>query len=711
VVIGTEDPTTGLQIYAGDDGLERWFSAVPIDEVAGVDKTVTIVVADMDGDGLKDITVGREPTGEFKGFKQTRQYEEGKFAWTQNHIPDCGDADGANVADMTGLAVAELLGGDEVPEVVAVSAKLSTVAVLQRDKSGLTMGDTYACLPQAFAAQGAFQQLLLLGSEPGKVLVTDLDRDGLSELVVLNKGSGNVAVLEDYAPEATLFQVAESKVVYYNVGPDPFRVWRFDQDQDGCDDLLVIHEGSAVYSWLRNPACDGNLVAAVDSPCPIDPNDPGGRLAPFELGVDDIDLKPDAFDDVVLLTETINVPDAVGKPVPYYPLWFYASRTQGGDGIVSTAEGAGLLPPEYAWSVTDFALGNVAKTSHPDVLVAFSAPVDTPTDDDPPDDVPEEAKEPLSRNAIAAMYWAGDDDMFLPVPAIDTVPFYAEPVAIALGDVHSLTPDNMVDFVTVHAEKGVPGSEGYRPPRVASYQVNASGTGAPFLKRDTKVGEPDGVGNGPIDAVMGPVTPLGDELNDVLVVNRQNQDVSVYMGTNQGLFADAFPAFGLGVEPLAVELVDWNADCFLDVAILTADNLAVAYWNDIAEVFEPAAFFYADDEAISLGVKNDAVKGAVELLVSDTNHDCRDDLVVLNKSRSQVHVFVSSGTKAPGVARPIPPVAFPTGSGPIRLAKGDLNGDACEDLAVLNGKGESITVLISGNCVACTPPVDCSGNP
>lgn len=719
VVIGTQDSTTGLQIYQGDDGLERWFSEGPVDEVAGVDLTATLAVADMDGDGLKDITIGRQAGGEFKGFKQTRQYDEGRFAWTQNYIPSCNAPSGTlGVADMNGLAVADLLDGDgvAVPEIVAVSATLSTVSVFRREMIGLPMAHRYTCLPTAFAIQGGtFAPDLLLGAEPRQVLVTDVNGDDLQDLVVVNQGSGNVAVLPSYV-NGEAFQVDESKVVYYNVGPDPYRAWLFDQDQDGCNDLLVAHEGVGTYSWLRNPGCDGNLVAAVDSPCPPDPAKAGARLTPLELGVDDVDLKPDAFDDVVLLTQTIGVEEAAGdnqtQTVKHYPLWLYASRTTGGDGVESTARQVGLLPAEFSTGVNDFALGNVAKSSHPDVLVAFATPSEPPTEET--DETPT-TDEPVSRYAIAAMYWSSQGEgSFAPLIAAatgaGTVAFNPDPVAIALGRVSNQTPANMVDFVTVHAEKGAPSSEDYRPPRVVSYQVNSSGTGAPFIERDKKEGAVDGVGPGPVDAVLGPVTAFDNPLNDVLVVNRQNQDVSLFQGTDQGLFGDAIPAFGLGADPLAINLVHWNDDCFLDIAILTADNLVIAYWNVDAGAFEPA-FFYGLDEATSLGSKADAVKGAVELLVSDTNHDCRDDLVVLNKNRSQVYVFTSSGAKAPGEARPIPPVAFPTGSGPIHLAKGNLNGDQCEDLAVLNGRGQSVTVLISGNCVTCTPPVDCSDNP
>jgi len=726
VVIGTLDTTTGLQIFRGDESGsgEGLFEGTPI-EVTSVEATESIVVADVDGDGLRDITVGRASGESFRGFKQTRQYEVGKFSWTQNYVPTCpGDAEEFfRVADMPGLDVASLVdeepGSPDVPEIVAVSSGLNTVTVLRRKVSGLPMSHNYTCLPTTFSREGSFYPMLLVGSQPSKVMILDLNHDDRKDLVIVNRGSGNLVVLPSFV-NGEAFQVAESEGIYYNLGANPFRVWSFDLDQDDCPDLVVAHEGTSAYSWLRNPACDGNLVAAVDSPMPIPPGFQYARLEGLKFGIADVDLKPDQFDDVVLLTERIGVPEArpdgTETSVSHYPLWFFQSRGAAGDGVQSAAKLSGLVPSLYAGAVTDFALGNVAKTSHPDVLIAF---------DTPGGETSEAGVASISRVALAAMAWAQTgatgqfESLFDPAPATTgepgepvepeppIVPFYANPISIALGHVSSLTPVNMVDFVTVHSGKGTPGSDGYTEPMLVSYQVNPSSTGAPFTQRDMKVGLADGVGDGPVDATMGSVLSYENQLDDVLVANRGNQDISIFTGLNGGNFSDAIPAFGLGADPLAVTTLFWNDDCFLDIAVLTSENLAIAYWNEDALVYEPAAYFYGEDASISLTEGQELIRGAVDFLVSDTNHDCRDDLVVLNKSTSEVLIFTSTGLNAPGDLPPVSPVVFPTGAGPIQLAKGNFNADDCEDLAVLNGQGKSITTLIGTACTECTRPVQC----
>ena len=713
-IVGTIDPTTGQQIYEGNDdpalvdgdGDQVWFKETPI-EIQAVDLTESIAVADVDGDGLADITVGRTVSGSFTGFKQTRQYEPGRFTWAQNYPASKG---------MSGVAVANLVfEGTEhkIPELVAVTPDKegNFIEVFSRVTSGISMAHTYAPKATFRAPDGSFTAQTLLAKYPCQVMVTDFEPAnpaGLLDVVAVNRESGNVAVLPSYATGVN-FQIDLAEVVYYNVGADPFRVWSYDLDQDDCPELIAAHTGSVAYSWIRNPHCAGqDMRAALDSPMPPG-NKPGERLVPVFFEAGDIDLQANANDDVVVLSESIPI-DQVAR----FALWFYKSRGAL-DGVQSLGVQAGLLPSNFKTSPTDLALGNVAKSTNPDVLVSFTTPgniVDPDYIDDPG---------PATKDAISVMYWsttAGADGGFVPLydptAAPDaglpkSPPFYADPVDIVLGHVVKPFNPDVLDVVTVHTDTKD------HPTVLASYEAN-SGTGAELTRREIKLGGDDGGPTyGPVAATMASVlSATTTKLQDVLVASTVNQEVSIFIGTNAGNFSDGLPAFGAGTEPLKIATVDWNHDGFLDVAVLTADNLAVAYWNCASQVFEPPVFFYGENAAISLteAKDKDVAKGLVDLLVTDANYDCLDDLVVLNKARSELLVFSSKGKKQPGDdGPPLRPTAFSTGAGPVRLAKGHFNDDPCDDLAVLNQAGQSFTTLISERCVDGQAPVTCDAPP
>jgi hypothetical protein len=714
-VIGTADPVIGLQIYEGNDdpalvdadGDQLWFKDAPT-EIQGVDLASSIAVADADGDGLLDITLGRSVSGSFAGFKQTRQYEPGRFTWAQNYPAP---------ASMAGVAVAHLAfdedGSDKVPEIVAVSPdnEGNFVEVFQRVTSGFSTAHPYEPRPTFREADASFRPSTLLAKYPCQVMVTDFEPnapDHLLDIVAVNRDSGNVTLLPSYATGVN-FQVDLAEALYYNVGANPFRVWSFDLDQDGCPDLLTSHLGTVAYSWIRNPGCNGQTMrAALDSPTPPG-GKPGERMTPIFFGVDDIDLQPNAYDDAVVLTESIVVEEEKG---PQYPLWFYRSRGTKGDGVQSLPVEGGLLPPNHKGTPTDLEVGNVTKSANPDAVLSFLTP-GAEIDPDYP-----EAVTLTSKDALAVMYWSttggpsgsgGFLPLYDPTAAADAgLPkgpaFYADPVAIALG--HTVKPfdPDVLDVVTVHTNTTK------HPSVLASYQANTGTVGAELTLRDSKLGGDGGPTLGPVDAVMGSLLSAHNQLNDVLVASTENQEVGLFLGTNAGKFSDGLPAFGVGQIPLAIEPVDWNNDGFLDVAVLVSDNLAVAYWNEGAGVFEPPVFFYGENPLASLSdpKDQDAVRGLVDMMVTDANYDCLEDLVVINKSRSEVLVFSSKGKKIPGDdGPPLRPTAFSTGAGPIRLAKGRFNDDPCDDIAVLNAEGQSFTTLINERCVDGQPPVEC----
>jgi len=216
------------------------------------------------------------------------------------------------------------------------------------------------------------------------------------------------------------------------------------------------------------------------------------------------------------------------------------------------------------------------------------------------------------------------------------------------------------------------------------------------------------LGADPVDATLGLFVSHDNILNDVVVATPLG--LVVFQGLNQGIFANSQPALSLGAEPVAVAGVDWNFDGYLDIAVLLPDNLAISYWNPDAQFFEPMTFFYASDPASSLGPVS-PFSAPVDLVASDVDHDCRVDLLVLDRAAARVFVFRSTGQQAPGQAAPPAPIVVPTAAQPTQLATGRFNDDECEDLAVLNRAWGSFTIFLGAWCaggapVSCPDPSD-----
>jgi len=392
VVVGTDASASGLQIFKGCEGSDGdlpacWFEAgsTTLPGVAGVE---TIAVGDMDGDGLADLTAGPAGGAGGVGFVQALQTTPGGFGWPQVHVPTSG-APGFKAAGLAGLALAELIDEQEglprVPEIVAVGRDSDNVTVLRRVLQGAPIAQSYEAVETTFAdGASPFGPTFLVGSRPTFVVVADVGQDALPDLVVVDEGSENVVVAPSYVV-GSAFQLATSNATYYHVGPQPYRAWAFDLGGRGCPDLLVAHRGSGAYSRLRNPFCDERLlVASIDVPAAVDPADPSRRLVPLRFAVADVDLKPEAFDDAVVVTEridvTVDVDPSTGQPIleKRLPLWLYRSRGAYGAGVAPNPIDAGSVPAEYAGVLTDFALGNVAKTDHPEAILTFRTPAAPP---------------------------------------------------------------------------------------------------------------------------------------------------------------------------------------------------------------------------------------------------------------------------------------------------------------------------------------------
>ena len=146
--------------------------------------------------------------------------------------------------------------------------------------------------------------------------------------------------------------------------------------------------------------------------------------------------------------------------------------------------------------------------------------------------------------------------------------------------------------------------------------------------------------------------------------------------------------FATGSQPGSVAFGDLNGDGKPDLAVANENSNTVSvFLNSTAPGATTPSFAPNVDFATGLF--------PLSIAVGDLNGDGRPDLAVVNESSRTVSVFLN--TTAPGAttASFTAKVDVATGSGPVSIAVGDLNGDGKPDLAVANASSNTVSVLLN----------------
>ena len=206
-------------------------------------------------------------------------------------------------------------------------------------------------------------------------------------------------------------------------------------------------------------------------------------------------------------------------------------------------------------------------------------------------------------------------------------------------------------------------------------------------------------GSGPYTVTLGDFNRDGKP--DMAATHYNINSVSVFLNTTTP--GAATPTFGAvsfyttGTNPSSVSICDLNGDGKPDMAAgnETSNDVSV-FMNVMTLGVTPASFSAKTD--FTTGTSPRAVK------FSDINGDGKQDMAVVNGSSNTVSVFLNTtptGTSTPTFSAR---TDFAIGTLPSHLSIADLNGDGIPDLVTTNQSSNSVSVLLNTTTPGATTP-------
>jgi FG-GAP-like repeat/Abnormal spindle-like microcephaly-assoc'd, ASPM-SPD-2-Hydin len=181
----------------------------------------------------------------------------------------------------------------------------------------------------------------------------------------------------------------------------------------------------------------------------------------------------------------------------------------------------------------------------------------------------------------------------------------------------------------------------------------------------------------------------GDGRQDLAIVNPADNDVTIMLGNGDAdcTFSSSTPSSPVETGPVTVATGDFNGDGKLDAAVVSATE------GTVSILLGSGNGTFQTPVSYSLGT----TPNPQGIAVGNLNNDACPDLAVVDEGTNTVSVLlnVCNGTGAFA-----PAVPYMVGNFPLSVAIADYNGDGLPDLAVANSGDDTVSILLNtGNGV------------
>ncbi len=610
----------------------------------------SVAIGDLDGDGKADMAVVNRYSNTLSIYRNTStsgSITSGSFATK---------VDFTTGTPPQSVAIGDL-DGDGKADVVVVNTNISVYRNTSSSGS-ITSG--------SFAAKVDFTT----GTDPCGVAIGDLDGDGKADLAVPDQNSNTVSVYRNTSSSGSITSGSFAAKVNFTTGSGPCGVAIGDLDGDGKADLAVANQSSNTVSVYRNTSSSGSITsgsfaAKVDF---------ATGTNPFSIAVGDLngDGKADlAIANSGSATVSVLLNTASSGSMTSSSFAAKADLTTGPTPVsvvVGDLDGDGKA---------DLAIANYGNDS---ISIIRNNPVIQPP--------VVTTVSPNIANPGSTITITGNH--FNTTAANNIVYFGATKATVSAASATSLTVTSPVgatyDRVSVlNTASNLAGNEQYA--YLPKYDNSAYIAG--LINCDDKVDFT--TGSSPQSIAIGDLD--GDGKADLAVANYGSNTVSVYRNTSSSgsITSGSFAAkvdFTTGTNPISIAIGDLDGDGKPDLAVAN-------YSSNTASVFQNTSSSGSITTG-SFAAKVDFTTGTspYSVAVGDLDGDGKAELGVANSGSNTVSIFrntSSSGsiTTASFAAK----IDFTTGTSPVSLALGDIDGDGKADIAVANNTNTTVSVF------------------
>jgi fibronectin type 3 domain-containing protein len=647
---------------------------------------VSIAVADVDGDGKRDIAVSEQNTGTVSLFRNiatagsiTTGSFDTKITFSQTSTPQ--------------RIVFADIDGDGAPELITAQSQQDQLSVRRNTASPGSITANSFGAPVYFGASSATE-----------IVTADLDRDGKLDIIVRSESSTATMVFHNTASIGNITTASLTPALEFQSNFAPDHVAIGDIDGDGRQDI-VISEGVTMTAH-RNISAPGVLdnesfASAADLPLL-------GDISAHGMTFSDID--GDGQCDLLWVgnTQSIHVSRNTVDPVAPATLQLISVTPDDGEATVQIASSTDDDLAEYVVFVsTDpdeepfvgegaYGFDAIGETFTVDRLEngvtyyfwitaidaygnigAFSNSLST-TPQAPPSPVITEMS-PGSAVAGTSVILTGEN--FNTTPSGNLVHFGVTKAEVTLASATQLevTVPTGATYGSLSVLDVVSGRSGRS--RLPFAGLVGAGIGQDFTttsfnpRADAAVmdGYNEGIAFGDID---------GDGKPDLAITNYYLNTVSVFRnistpGSTGNVFADGVD-FQTGAGPAAVVIADLDNDGKNDMIVANTDENTLYIYQNTATSGTIDGSSFISPQAVSTG------SGPYRLCVSDVDVDGKQDVIVSNINDGNIGVYRNSSLSGNILFED--PEYFGGGSY-YSVTAGDLDGDGKPEIIVADANG------------------------